>query len=320
MLKPRVSVVIVNYNSGDQLPRCLNSLRSQTCPHLEVIVVDNASKDGSLDHLERFPEVRVIPNSVNRGFAAAQNQGWAAAKGDYFLALNFDLVAADTFVERLVAALEADPTAGWACGKLLNMAPDGTLMDTVYATGHQLPADRFPVLRGCGERDRGQYDRLEYVFGAPGAAALYKRQMVDDVAFEGQFFDESFFTWYEDVDVDWRAQNRGWKCLYVPTAVAYHEGHVLDVYQEPFRSFRARLTIRNRWLMVLSNEVRVSNHEILRYELLLLRYVLRSRLTRAYLGAVASSLHLSPRCLRKRRHTLRTPPTSVCSSSVGTSP
>lgn len=295
-----ISIIVVNYNSGHQLPRCLASLQRQTWRNFEVIVVDNASTDNSMAHLDAYPEVRKVYNTTNRGFAAGQNQGIAVAQGEYILALNYDLVMLPDFLEQLVNALAKDREAGWACGKMLNMTSDGKASHTIYAVGHVLPPDRFAKLRGNGEVDHGQYDQAEYVIGAPGAAALYKREMVEDISFEGQFFDESFFTWGEDVDVDWRAHNRGWKCLYVPAAVVYHQGHVGEVYQEPFRSFYVRTTIRNRWLMILANERRPQIFSLIAYEWSLLLYVIRAHLVTAYVGAIISSLRLGLTVLRKR--------------------
>ena len=107
-----------------------------------------------------------------------------------------------------------------------------------------MPPNRFVLHRGANERDVGQYDYICDVFGAPGAAPLYRREMLNDIEFQGQYFDESLFTWYEDVDLDWRAKNFGWRCVYTPKAVAYHighpEGHGGDLW-------KISLQIRNRW-------------------------------------------------------------------------
>jgi GT2 family glycosyltransferase len=304
MARCALSIVIVNFNSGSYLPACLDSLRAQTFRDFEIIIVDNASSDRSMECLDGYPEVRTAQNGINRGFAAGQNQGFALAAGRHILALNFDLLMRTTFLEELVRALEEASDVGWVCGKLMNMTADGTATDTIYAVGHQLPADRFSWLRGSGEADRGQYDSPEYVFGAPGAAALYRREMVEDISFHGQFFDESFFTWWEDVDLDWRAQSRGWRCLYVPSAVAYHVGHAGEEYQEPFRTWRATVGIRNRWLTIAANETiagfRRNASALVRYELSSMLYVMRSGLVRAYLRALVGFVRDWPHTRAKR--------------------
>jgi GT2 family glycosyltransferase len=194
------------------------------------------------------------------------------------------------YLQELVDALNRTPEAGWASGKLLNMTPDRQKLKTIYATGHILAPDRFAFLRGNGETDRGQYDQRVFIFGAPGAAVMYKREMIADISFNEQFFDEHLFTWYEDVDVDWRASRAGWKCLYVPSAVAYHVGHVGEEYQEPYKSWRATYGIRNRWLVMAANETMVSLKKniksLIRYELSSFLFVLRSGLIKAYFKAL----------------------------------
>ena len=301
----KLSVVIVNFNSGAQLGKCLNSLWAQGFQDFEVIIIDNASHDDSIGCLIDFNRISIIKNPTNRGFAAGQNQGIVRCYGKYILALNYDLIMTRDFLQNLVDALESAPDAGWACGKLLSMGPSGEFTNVIYAVGHQLPPNRFPLLKGNGEVDSGQYEEKGFVFGASGAAALYRREFIDDLKFNGQFFDESFFTWCEDVDVDWRGQNRGWTCLYVPTAVAYHQGHVGETYQEPFLSFRAMLSIRNRWLMILANEKLVNYKsnwkELAQYEFGLFRYVITGHLLRAYLKAVCSLFALLPVVISKRK-------------------
>jgi len=262
---------------------------SQTLQDIEIIVVDNNSQDGSLAILDDYPRVSIIRNMANLGFAAGQNQGFRLARGQYIMALNYDLYMPPQFLESLLIGLKSDNQAGWACGKLLNMSPDGKMEKTIYAVGHTLPLNRFPKLRGNGDVDCGQYDQREYVFGAPGAAVIYRREFIDHISFDDQFFDESFFTWYEDVDVDWRGNNCGWKCIYIPDAQAYHQGHVGERYVDPFLSFFVELTVRNRWLMVLANELELKHNfslSIMQYEFALLRYVLRERLLKAYVRAI----------------------------------
>jgi GT2 family glycosyltransferase len=296
-------VVIVNYNSGSYLARCIPSLLGQSSERVEIIVVDNASTDASLAILQTYPEVRLIRNCANRGFAAAQNQGIRASSGSYVMALNFDIELDPLFISSLVSALESHPEAGWASGRLLQMTPEGRRQDRLYSAGQVLPRNRFALLRGFGERDEGQY-AAGYVFGAPGAAVLYRREFIEDITLDGQFYDERLFTWYEDVDVDWRGQLRGWKCLYVPEAVAYHVGHVGEAYSEPFRSFRAQMTIRNRWLVIAANETLAGLLRTLPwlmvYEASLVLYVVRVGLVHAYLRAMKESL-LSGKYIRRKR-------------------
>ena len=295
-----VSIVIVNYNSGELLPHCLASIARQTYPNWEIIIVDNASRDESLQYAEQCDRATVIRNSDNLGFAAAQNQGLGLAQGDYLMPLNFDIEMTPQFLEEMVAAIEVLPIIGTVTGKLLGMDADGTYLDTFYSTGHIMPPDGYVLHRGAGERDAGQYDEMGEVFGAPGAAPLYRREMLEHIAFRGQYFDESLFTWYEDVDLDWRAQRLGWKCLYTPKAVAYHAGHPEG---HGGNMWQLAISIRNRWLVVLAN----SNFKartlfaIFSYELRLLRYVLRRGYLSAYVNAWKQFFGLMHTALEKRR-------------------
>lgn len=301
-----VSITIVNYRSRDLLGRCLTSVRQQTYPSIEVIVVDNDSADGSLECLADYPGIRLIRNPSNRGFAAAQNQGMRVAKGDYLMPLNYDIELTPNYVTEMVRAMEGSPSTGIVAGKLLQMSLEGNRTNTIYSAGHMMPRDRFPVHRGAGEVDRGQYDYVCEVFGAPGAAPLYRREMLEEIAFRNQYFDETLFTWYEDVDVDWRSRRMGWKCVFAPRACAYHvghpEGHAGD-------HFQVATTVRNRWLLILSNEdlgsLLRNGKDIVRYEFGLLRYVVTSGLISPYTRAILGFAKGTSSSLKKRFFTFR---------------
>lgn len=216
-----VSAVIVNWNGAHLLPDCLRSLRAQTHRPLEVIVVDNGSSDGSLQLLEQEPDLKLIRNTANLGFAAASNQGIAASGGEYVLLLNEDVVLEPDYVARLVAALQADPRRGSATGKLLREVGHGQ-PSVIDSAGHLMYRCLWAVNRGQGQPDGPDFDSAEEVFGVCAAAALYRRATLEDVALEGEILDETFFSYLEDVDLDWRAQLRGWKAWYEPSAVARH--------------------------------------------------------------------------------------------------
>ncbi|HIP86958.1 MAG TPA: glycosyltransferase family 2 protein [Anaerolineales bacterium] len=211
-----VTVIIPNWNGAHHLPGCLESLRQQTFRDFEVIVVDNGSTDESLDLLARdFPEVRVLPLGENRGFAGACNAGIRAARGRYVVLLNNDTEAAPRWLEEIVAAFERHPEAGIVASKMLLF----DRRDTFHTTGDFYRVDGIPGNRGVWERDRGQYDVEEYVFSACGGSAAYRREMLDKIG----LLDEDFFYSCEDVDLAWRAQLAGYRCVYAPRAVVYHK-------------------------------------------------------------------------------------------------
>ena len=211
-----VSVIIPHWNAVHHLPTCLDSLRSQTYPRVEVIVSDNGSSDGSLELLASdYAWVRVLPLGENRGFAGACNAGMRAARGEFVVLLNNDTEADSRWVEEIVAAFERHPEAGLVASKMLLF----DRRDTFHTAGDFYRVDGTPGNRGVWQRDEGQYDREEYVFNACGGSAAYRKTMLEQVG----LLDEDFFFSCEDVDLAWRAQLAGYRCIYAPRAVVYHK-------------------------------------------------------------------------------------------------
>ena len=277
-----VSIIITTYNSASVLKTCLQSVLQQDYADREIIIVDNASSDGTRAVLQEFERkagqeheqksgensetrLRVIYNDTNRGFAGGQNQAIAESRGDWLFSLNPDVILASDFLSTLLAAAELLTAArggkrggeriGALCGKLLRWKPGASneRSNTIDSTGIYFLRNLRHLDRGSDETDRGQYERREYVFGATGAAALYRRTMVEDISVDGEFFDEDFFAYREDADAAWRAQLMGWSCLYVPQAVAWH---VRRVTPERFRQLPDEInrhSIKNRFLMRTKN-------------------------------------------------------------------
>jgi len=267
MNQPHISVVVINWNSGTDLADCLPSVLAQTLPPFEMLIIDNASTDASpavgrraLEAADRPSSCRMawVMNGRNEGFSRAANQGIAATTGDWVLLLNPDVVLAPAFLDEAWGAVRARPEAGSLGGKVLRF--DHRTIDT---TGQFVRADGRVRERGYGEADRGQYEQSGEIFSVCGAVALYRRAMLVDVAVEGECFDEDFFAFYEDADLGWRAQRRGWRCWYQPTAVAYHarggtnrEGRrVWARWQMPRRPLQIQFHILiNRHLMLVKNQ------------------------------------------------------------------
>lgn len=255
-VKDLVSVTLVTYNSGRFIRRCLESVLEQKYPNLEVIVVDNASTDGTVDLLEPFSDrCRIYYNSENIGFAAAQNQAIALSRGEWVLTLNPDVLLLPNFIQALVEAGQVDPKIGTVCGKLLTIRatfdlPEKQLVDStgIYFTPMLRHLDR-----GSQEVDNGHFLNFEYVFGATAAAALYRRSMIDDISIMDEFFDPDFFVYREDADVAWRAQLMGWRCLYTPMARGYHVRNVLPGNRGALPAVINMHSVKNRFLMRIKN-------------------------------------------------------------------
>jgi GT2 family glycosyltransferase len=251
-----VSVTLVTYNSGRFIKRCLESVLAQRHPDKEIIVIDNASTDGTVDILEQFEDrCQVVYNDENIGFAAAQNQAIQLSNGEWVLTLNPDVLLLPDFIASLVEAGQMDPKVGTVCGKLLAISatfdlPDRPLVDS---TGIFFTPMLRHLDRGSQEVDNGHYLNFEYVFGATAAAALYRREMIDDIAVFGEFFDSDFFTYREDADVAWRAQLMGWRCLYTPHARGYHVRAVLPGNRRALPAAINMHSVKNRFLMRVKN-------------------------------------------------------------------
>lgn len=243
----QLSIVIVNFNTRDLLAQCLLSILGSResavsnfqspISNLQVLVVDNASQDDSAAMLrERFPQVQVIQNLDNVGFARANNQGIRASTGHYILLLNPDTEIQPDALNRLVAFLDAHPEAGAVGLQLLN--PDGTLQPS----GRRFPTlasaigELLPLPKGLRARVRGDLERRDYrlvceVDEVSGAAMCLRRTALDEIG----LLDEAFFFLGEDIDLCWRLRKAGWKTFYLPDArVIHHWGSSRNTVA-PFR-------------------------------------------------------------------------------------
>jgi GT2 family glycosyltransferase len=240
---PLVSVVIANWNGRHHLEVCLPALAEQTLPAAEIIVVDNGSTDGSQAWLAaKHPEVTVLANDRNRGFAAANNQGIRAARGGYIALLNNDTRPIPEWLAALAHTLDTDTRLGMAAS-LMVFADRPTLINSMGVS-----VDRCGISwdRGGGQVVAGMADSLVEVFGASAGAALYRRELFDDVG----GFDEDFFAYLEDVDLAWRARWRGWRAVCVPAARVYHAHSSTGVEGSAFKTY---WLARNKIVVIAKN-------------------------------------------------------------------
>jgi GT2 family glycosyltransferase len=239
----RVVIIILNWNGRHFLEGCLQALGAQSFRDLQIVLVDNGSTDGSVAFLnERFPQVQLIVNQENRGFAAANNQAVRATDSEFVATLNNDTEVEPAWLEELVKAAETDARVGACASKMLFARQPGMINSAGIAV------DRAGIAwdwRG-GEQDDPAERKAVEVFGACAGAALYRREMLDEIG----LFDESFFAYLEDVDLAWRAQWAGWKALFVPTArvLHFHSGTAIEG-----SSFKNRFLGRNKVWMLVKN-------------------------------------------------------------------
>lgn len=240
-----ITVVVVTWNRRELLRSCLQSLTTQdVIQPFEVVVVDNGSDDGSSEMVRKYYSestrfrVKLIRNEQNRGFCAANNQGFAASHSEVIALLNNDAEAEPDWLSKLASAFDGRPDVGMAASKIL-VHEDPRRIDKA---GHLIYPDGQNRGRGSGELDRGQYDRVEEILWPDGCAAMYRRSMLDQIG----GFDEDFFAYADDAELGLRARIAGWKCLYIPDAVVrHHRGASLGVRS----SRRLELIERNRVLL-----------------------------------------------------------------------
>ncbi len=240
---PTVSVILVNWNGRHLLGPCLEALRRQTWPDFEIVLVDNASSDGSAEWVaEHYPAVRIVRNERNLGFAEGNNRGLAVAQGEFIVLLNNDTEAEPDFLASLVAAARQDERIGAVAGVLVFAHRP----EIVASAGMRVGWDGVVLDRMVGRpRDELPSAPIE-VFGASGGAVLYRRAMLAEVG----FFHPEYFFYLEDADLAWRACLAGWRCFLAPGAVVRHIYAASAVQGSPFKSFHLA---RNRCLVLFLN-------------------------------------------------------------------
>jgi GT2 family glycosyltransferase len=211
------------------LAKSIPTFLSRPAAEIEIIVLNNDPFQDVPAWLESTfggetpSRVTVIEMGFDAGFARAMNRGIAASRGDFVLLCNADLFPSSTYVDEMLTFFEAQPVVGMATGKILRYDLDADRpLDLIDSTGLAIRRSRRFVTRGEGQRDTGQFDSPEEVIGVDGAALFARRAMLESIAIDGEYFDESFFMYKEDWDLSWRVNLAGWSCWYVPSAVAFH--------------------------------------------------------------------------------------------------
>ena len=331
----QLAVIIVTWNSGRHLPYALRSLETQTWRDFSVVVVDNASTDGTVDRVrELYPTAMVLRNSKNLGFAHGNNQGLAYVRAhlakdreDYLvLLMNDDTVLAPDYLEKMVAGVQRRSDVGSATGLVCKARwgtadedTDVNLTDTVDTAGLQVTKARRFFERGTGVSDAPkQFDRTAEVFGVSGCLALYRWGALRQAELDGQWLDEDYFMYKEDLDLAWRLRLLGWRALYLPEARAWHfrtaaGGEKLSLLGEiANRSRRSTMvqtkSFRNHLLTLVKNEQGMNFlrdwPRIFVHETLQAGYLALFRPQALVLGTT-EFFRLLPRAMRKRHQLMR---------------
>jgi GT2 family glycosyltransferase len=290
----KVSIIIVNWNGEKLLKNCLDALSSQSYANYEIILVDNGSADNSVRFArENFPAVKIVALKENKGFTGGNAAGLEVAQGAYIALVNNDARAEKKWLQNLIQPMLLDRTVGICSSKLIF---ENT--QTVNSAGDGLTTAGVGFNRGLGG-NAVDFNAPEPVFGACGAAALYRRHMLDEIG----FLDEDFFLYDEDTDLNFRAQLAGWKCIYVPTAVAYHVANATSKRLSDLHVYYHTRNLEFVWMknMPCGLMIRFAHHKVIQ-ELGSFCYLcLRHGKWGPFFRAKRDALRMLPLMLEKRK-------------------
>lgn len=239
----KVTIVIPNYNGKHFMEPCLSSLSEQTYKNFHILVVDNASSDGSIEYMEEnYPDIELIKLQKNYGFSKAVNIGIQHSRTPYVILLNNDTTVDTRYVEEMVKAIEKSPKIFSVSSKMIQMYHP----ELIDSAGDLYTLLGWGVCRGCG-RPVSNYTKYDEIFTACAGAAIYRRSVFDEIG----YFDENHFAYLEDIDIGYRARIYGYYNMYCPTALVYHVGS--GTSGSKYNSFKVKLAVRNNLYLNYKN-------------------------------------------------------------------
>lgn len=239
----KVTIIIPNYNGKHFMESCLASLQEQTCKNFEILVVDNASSDGSVEYMKgHYPEIKVIALDKNYGFSRAVNVGIKHSRTPFVILLNNDTTVDPHYVEEMLRAIEKSPKIFSVSSKMIQMYHP----ELIDSAGDLYTILGWGVCRGSG-RPISNYTETDEIFTACAGAAIYRRSAFARIG----YFDENHFAYLEDIDVGYRAKIYGYKNMYCPTALVYHVGS--GTSGSKYNAFKVRLSSRNNIYLCYKN-------------------------------------------------------------------
>jgi len=329
----KVSIQIVTWNSLKFLPDCLESIFNQTYKDFSILVIDNASNDGTIEFLRKnYPQIKILRNNKNLGFARAHNQGIKLSQGaDYIFIINPDIILEKDFLEKILKIIEKDKKIGAISGKLLKIYTSEPEINEkvktkiIDSTGLKIFKSRRIIDRGEGELDQKQYEKIEEVFGLSGACLLLRLAALEDIKLKiencklkicEEYFDEDFFSYKEDIDLSWRLRLFGWKIIYFPEAIAYHYRQVFGTKNKIKEIIKRRreksplvnyLSYRNHLFCLIKNDFLINFLKdlpfILFYEFKKFLYLIFFE--QKTLKAILEVFKKLPKMLKKRKYIMK---------------
>jgi GT2 family glycosyltransferase len=254
----KLLISIVTWNSEQTIASCIRSVLNQTFSDFLLLIVDNNSKDKTCDIVQSFNDERIqfFKKSENTGFCGGHNFSINQSKSDFVLLVNPDIIMKENYVDKALKMIECDAKIGTVCGLLLQTDESDTNCK-IDSSGLRLLNSRVMRMNHHGDVLNEVSLKSEEVFGADGALPLYRREMINDISYKGQFFDELFFAHKEDWDVSWRSNIYGWKTIFSPDCVAIHPRHFkpgsLKVRTDVADHIKFH-SVKNQLLLLLKNE------------------------------------------------------------------
>lgn len=269
--EPLVSINLLTWNGEKYIKKCLKSALGQSYDNIEINVLDNGSKDKTISIVKEIKKesdktINIWQNKENIGFAPGQNVLIGKSQGDFILMLNQDAILDKDFVEKAVREMEEDKKIAAIQPKIIKYNYDkDEATDSFDSTGLIIYRNRRIVNRGQGVKNKGQYEKKQEIFGADGAVPFYRREALEDVKVDNEYFDENFFAYKEDIDLSWRLRLYGWKIVYTPSILAYHGRGAGETESMKYGDiikqrrnvsfFAKKLSFKNQRLMQIKNEI-----------------------------------------------------------------
>lgn len=306
----RVDINILNTNEMHCLPRCIDAVLHQTHSDIRITVIDNASTDGSPEWVRHHhPSIRVIKNPSNLYYCEGHNVGIRQSDADFILLLNADVFIMPDFLQHALDGLTRDPSLGGVQGKLWKIQsassetppPRNRWIDTtgIYMTRSRRNFDRYQEAF-----DEGQFDEPGDVFGPDGSAPLYRREMLEDIRIDQDYFDADFKIYRDVVDLSWRARSRGWLFRYIPSATGFHVRGFSPRTRKKMPLFFRKLSFQNRYLTLIKNDTLPCAirdiHKMIGFDLAMTGHMIMHELD--LFRTWQDIFRLLPSALKKRRH------------------